>query len=202
MKELTKGLFIAIEGVDGAGSSTQTKMLVSSLVKMGYPAFATKEPNPEGSVEPLIRSLLKASSENPALDALLFAADRTDHVERVIKPLLSSKKIVITDRYNESSIAYQTAQGLSERWVISINRFAIKPDATIILDIDPLISLARKPPDRERYEKNEFLSKVRRNFIRRGLRRGYPIVDAARPVEDVRKDIMNMVMPLIEKYSV
>jgi dTMP kinase len=202
MKEPKKGLFIAIEGVDGAGSSTQTKLLVSSLAKLGHSAVATKEPNPDGRVEGLIRSLLNSSSENPALDALLFAADRIDHVERCIKPWLASNKIVVSDRYLESSLAYQTSQGLPEHWVISINRFAVKPDLTIILDIDPSISLERKPPKRERFENKDFLSKVRMVFLKRAVRRGYMIADASKPVDEVHRQVLSTVIPLLDKFSV
>ncbi|MDD1776056.1 MAG: dTMP kinase [Candidatus Methanomethylicus sp.] len=201
MHELRRGVFIALEGVDGAGSSTQTKMLVDMLVDRGFDAVATKEPNPDGFIEPVIRRFLSGSSETPALDALLFAADRIDHVEHFIKPWLIAKKVVVSDRYIESSIAYQTSQGLSESWVISINRGAIKPDATLIMDIDPVISLRRKTTSPERYEREEFLGKVRSKFLERASKKGYDVIDASLPIDSVHANIVKSILPLIVSVS-
>jgi len=201
MPELERGIFIALEGVDGAGSSTQTKMLVASLREKGYDAVATKEPNPGGEVEPLIRRFLNGRSSTPELDALLFAADRADHVARLIEPWLESRKVVVSDRYLESSIAYQSSQGLGERWVASINRRAAKPDITIIMDIDPSVSLKRKGTDPERFENVAFLSKVRRRFLERAKKRGYCVVDASQPVEEVHSSITRIVLPFLESVS-
>ncbi|MBM5805707.1 MAG: dTMP kinase [Candidatus Verstraetearchaeota archaeon] len=201
MASLKRGAFIAIEGVDGAGSSTQTKLLVDWLVEKGYPAVSTKEPNPKGKVEPVIRYFLREPCPAPELDAILFAADRVDHVERFIKPWLKSKKIVVSDRYLESSIAYQSSQGLSERWVLSINRGAIPPDITIILDVDPTISLKRKGANTEKFENATFLSKVRAHFLERARRKGYCVIDASKSLEEVHLGVLKAVLPLVERIS-
>jgi dTMP kinase len=199
MAALKRGVLIAIEGIDGAGSSTQTKMLVVALLALGYPAVATKEPNPLGHVEATIRALLQEMKAQPALDALLFAADRVEHVERFIKPWLREKKAVVTDRYLESTLAYQSAQGLDPRWILSINRGAIKPDLTIILDVDPDLSLTRKNLKPDRYEQTEFLMKVRANYARRARRKGYLILDSTEPKDEVHRLIMVAVLKVIKK---
>jgi len=201
MVELKRGAFIAIEGVDGAGSSTQTKFLVDWLVERGYPAVSAKEPNPRGKIEAVIRHFLREPCPAPELDALLFAADRVDHVERFIKPWLKSKKIVVSDRYLESSIAYQSSQGLSEKWILSINQHAIAPDITIILDVDPEASLRRKDVEPERFENATFLSKVRKKFLERAKMKGYCIIDASRPLEEVQTEVLKAVLPLVKAVS-
>lgn len=186
-----------MEGVDGAGSSTQTRLLIDALDNKGFKTLATKEPNPGGFIEPAIRLSLSQPSGLPVVDALLFAADRADHVERFIKPALADRKVVVSDRYLESSVAYQCAQGLDERWVLAINRHAIKPDLTIIMDIDPEVSLGRKTSPPERYENPDFLRKVRKKFLERAKTRGYEVVDAAKPVEEVHAEIVRKILPLL-----
>lgn len=198
MAALKRGALIAIEGIDGAGSSTQTKMLVDALNALGYPAVATKEPNPDGHIEPVIRALLREEGAEPALDALLFAADRVEHVERFIKPWLEAKKVVVTDRYLESTLAYQSAQGLNPRWILSINRGAVKPDLTIILDVDPALSLPRKNLKPDRYEQAGFLDKVRANFAGRARRMRYPVLDSSRPKEEVHGLILAAALDAIK----
>lgn len=202
MPAIKRGIFIALDGVDGSGSSTQAKMLVDLLREKGFDAVATKEPNPEGRVEPVIRGYLAETGGLPALDALLFAADRVDHSCRLVAGWVESRKIVVSDRYLESSVAYQTSQGLSERWVLSINRFALKPDLTIIMDIDPEVSLSRKGGQRERFESLPFLLKVRARFLERAKKMGYEVVDASRPVEEVHAAIVRAVLPLLLSVTV
>jgi dTMP kinase len=197
MAALKRGVLIAIEGIDGAGSSTQAKMLVDALLASGYRAVATKEPNPDGHIEAAIRCLLREEGAQPSLDALLFAADRVEHVERFIKPWLSEKKVVVTDRYLESTLAYQSAQGLDPRWILSINRGAVKPDLTVILDIDPAVSLPRKNLKPDRYEQVDFLNRVRSNFSRRARRMGYPVLDSSRPREEVHRAILAAALKII-----
>lgn len=199
MVQIRRGALIAIEGIDGAGSSTQTAMLAAALSSSGYHAVATKEPNPDGHIESTIRALLREEVSLPSLDALLFAADRVEHVERYIKPWLLERRIVVTDRYLESTLAYQAAQGLDPRWILSMNRGAIKPDLTIILDIDPAVSLPRKGSKPDRYERSEFLARVRANFLRRAVRMGYPVLDSSRPKEETHRQIMGVVAPVLKR---
>lgn len=177
--------------------STQTRLLVDLFEEKGFRTFATKEPNPNGFIEPAIRRSLAQPSGSPVVDALLFAADRADHVEQFIKPALSDRKIVVSDRYLESSVAYQCAQGIEERWILAINRFALKPDLTIIMDIDPEVSLKRKGSPPERYEQVDFLNKVRQKFLERAGKKGHEVVSASCPVEEVHAQIVRRALPLL-----
>lgn len=196
---MKKGFFITIDGIDGAGSSTQVQLLVERLKEMGYAAVKTKEPNPEGRIESIIRVFLKESCLMPELDALLFAADRLHHVANFIKPWLQAGKVVVSDRYLESSIAYQTSQGLEEDWVITVNRGIIRPDVTIILDIDPVTSLKRKGELHDRFENIEFLNKVRSKFLERASKMRYKVIDASKPIQAVHQEILDTVLDAMKR---
>jgi dTMP kinase len=191
-------LFITLEGVDGAGSTTQTHLLTDYLNQHGIRAIATKEPT-EGRIGHLIRSYLQSPSPHPSIDALLFAADRIEHLETVIKPALERGEHVISDRYLESTLAYQSVDGVDSEWIETVNRFAIKPDLIIILDINPATSLTRKHnPARERFETVEFLDRVRQNFKKRAATQGYEIVDAERPLMQVHEELKKIILAKIE----
>jgi dTMP kinase len=155
------GLFIVLEGVDGAGTTTHTKTLATSLQAKGLPIHTTHEPS-DGPVGVMIRQILTGRLVVPGLHgprpptwktmALLFAADRADHVESEIEPNLRDGVTVISDRYYHSSIAYQSATapegadraGEVAKWVREINRYARKPDLTIVLDIPPEVAATRR----------------------------------------------------------
>jgi len=155
------GLFIVLEGVDGAGTTTHTKTLATSLGARGLPIHTTREPS-DGPIGVMIRQILTGRLVVPGLHgprpptwktmALLFAADRADHVEAEIEPNLRDGVTVISDRYYHSSIAYQSATapegadraGEIAKWVREINRYARKPDLTIVLDIPPEVAATRR----------------------------------------------------------
>jgi dTMP kinase len=196
---MSRGLFIVLEGVDGAGSTTQTHLLADFLNQTGIHAIATKEPT-EGRIGTLIRSFLQSKSPHPSIDALLFAADRIEHLETVIKPALERGEHVISDRYLESTLAYQTIDGVDSEWIETINSFAIKPDLVVILDINPATSLSRKhSATRERFETVEFLNKVRQSFKNRAATQGYDIVDAEKPVMAVHEELKKIILKKIEE---
>ena len=137
---MSRGCFIVFEGIDGSGKSEQYGRLTEKLRK-DYDVLITSEPTKGMPIGNLIRQVLYGEEETTeeAL-ALLFAADRVDHTERKIKPALEEGKIVISDRYVYSSLAYQS-KGMNKEleldWVKTINRFAIKPDVVVFLDITP-----------------------------------------------------------------
>ena len=192
---MPRGLFIVLEGVDGAGSTTQTRLLTDFLIQQGLPAIATKEPT-EGRIGQVIRTYLKSKVLHPSIDALLFAADRMEHLETVVKPALERGEHVISDRYIESTLAYQSADGVETGWIEIVNRFAIKPDQVIILDINPATSLSRKHATaRERFETIEFLNRVRQNFKKRAASQGYVIVDAERTIMQVHEALKQIILP-------
>jgi dTMP kinase len=138
------GALICIEGIDGCGKTTHARRLVGSIRKMGFEATYTTEPT-DGLYGRIIKQrILNVDEGIPnAVVALLFAADRLDHLEKRIGPLLSKGKIVICDRYIHSSIAYQGAAGLDIEWVRTINRYATAPDLAIYIDVSPEIGLKR-----------------------------------------------------------
>lgn len=186
--------FIVIEGVDGAGCTTQTRLLTEYLKSQGHRAIATKEPTEE-RVGRLIREYLKTKVAHPAVDALLFAADRVEHLATVIQPALERGEHVVCDRYLESTLAYQVAEGLPVEWLSEINSYALKPDAVIILDINPETSLKRKDENaRERYETVDFLVRVRENFKKRAVEAGYDVVDAEKPIMQVHEELSRIVL--------
>ena len=135
---------IAIEGIDGAGTTTQARRLVDWLVAAGRPAHLTREPS-TGPVGQLLRSVLSggAGAVDPAAVALLFAADRVDHLEREIEPARRAGQVVVSDRYLLSSLAYQ---GLTvpRAWVAEINRRAPLPELTLLVDVPVEVAAERR----------------------------------------------------------
>ncbi|MBN1826331.1 MAG: dTMP kinase [Candidatus Eisenbacteria bacterium] len=172
------GLFIAFEGLDGAGTTTQARLLADRLDEEGLPVHLTKEPS-EGPVGNLISLVLKRRLVSPRagrpldpfpddLLALLFAADRIDHLHAEILPKLREGVTVITDRYLLSSYAYQSL-GCDLRWVREVNVQAILPDVTFLIDVPAPVCLRRI--ERERWETELFegldkLAVVRKNYLR------------------------------------
>ena len=145
---MIEGLFIALEGVDGAGTTTHTRILMERMRARGLPTHSTREPS-DGPIGTMIRQILSGRLVVPGVSgprppswttmALLFAADRTDHVEAEIVPNLMDGVTVLSDRYVHSSVAYQSLSsgGGDEaiRWVREINAEARRPDLTIVLDV-------------------------------------------------------------------
>ncbi len=199
------GTFIVIEGIDGAGKSTQARLLAEWFEERGEEVVLTKEPT-DTAFGKLIRRLVLTGGREGIIDgarisreaeALLFAADRAEHVEKLIKPSLKEGKIVISDRYFYSSLAYQWARGLDLEWLIDLNRFAVRPDLAILLDLPVKESMKRL---RSRSIKSEFdkiaeLQKaVRENYLK--LAERFPemrIVNALASVEDIHNDIVALV---------
>lgn len=190
------GLFIVLEGVDGAGTTTHTKTLAASLGARGLPIHTTREPS-DGPIGVMIRQILTGRLVVPGLHgprpptwktmALLFAADRADHVEAEIEPNLRDGVTVISDRYYHSSIAYQSATapegadrtGEVAKWVREINRYARKPDLTIVLDIPPDVAARRRA---ERGKGQEIYDDLE---LQRELSRFYREIDGFFPDERI-----------------
>jgi len=168
---MPKGLFIVFEGIDGSGKTTQSKLLFELFSKEGKQVIWTKEPT-DGDIGSLLTNKYLKEVDLPIVDALLFAADREEHLKDVVIPALNQGKIVVSDRYYHSTLAYQQAQGLELKWLLELNKNFIKPDLTIIIDLEPEIAIERiekdkkrKIEDRKKFEKLEFLKKVRKNFL-------------------------------------
>jgi len=155
---MRKGKLIAIEGVDGAGTTTQARLLSKALVAKDFPVHVTREPS-DGPVGMLIRQVLsgrlvahgRSGPRAPRMEtmALLFAADRTDHLEVEVLPNMYDGINVICDRYVHSSYAYQSSTATSEDsealdWVIAVNSRAPAPDLTIVLEVPPDVAHRRR----------------------------------------------------------
>ncbi|MEM1658643.1 MAG: dTMP kinase [Candidatus Jordarchaeales archaeon] len=201
MKKLKRGLLIVFEGIDGAGKTTHAKLLAEWLSEKGYEVHLTKEPT-NGEIGAMLRRQLAEKVFHPATLALLFAADRVEHTEKEIKPMIEAGKIVVSDRYLESSICYQAASGLSVEWIENINRWALKADLTILLDIDVQTAISRLGnKSRDKFEEEEFLVKVREIYLKRAKRKGYHVIDATPPIGEVQAKIRKTVGSFIERIK-
>jgi len=195
-----KSFFIVIDGIDGCGSSTHCRILGAFLENEGYKVHITREPS-DNEVGQLTRKLLKDKSIPAATDALLFAADRSLHYHNEIKEKLDEGFIVISDRYIESSIVYQSLQSqeISIEWVKELNKSVGLPDLTIILDIDPKISLSRKDENNlEKFEDTSFLDKVRNLFLTRAKQEGYHIINSDDIIELVQEQVQDIVIKKLQ----
>lgn len=136
-------MFVVLEGIDGCGKSTQAKLLYDWMIKGGKRAELTAEPTRDG-IGNLIREILSGNEKvDPKTLALLFTADRYEHLKNKIELAISDGKVVISERYYHSTIAYQSAQGVDRKWLTELNSFARKPDLVIFLDIKPGIAIRR-----------------------------------------------------------
>lgn len=143
MTDLSRGRFIAIEGIDGSGTTLQTRALATWLGERGHTVLETREPT-RGAIGTLVRERLSvgAAPLDPAALALLFAADRLDHIANEVAPALAAGAVVLTDRYLLSSLAYQTLD-CEEAWVREINARAPAPDLTLLLEVPAEVAFAR-----------------------------------------------------------
>ncbi len=163
---IKKGVFICIEGLDGSGKSTQAKLLTNKLNKAGYNAICTAEPS-QGKIGKFIRKRLFEQVRMPiTAEALLFAADRIEHVQNQVAPALAEGKIVVSDRYVYSSLAYQGSAGLSLDWIEIVNANALKPDLCVFIDVEPSVVLERLKRKKSVMENLETQQKVRAIYLK------------------------------------
>ncbi len=189
---MTRGRLIALEGIDGAGTTTQAQRLADELLRRGHRPHLTREPS-DGPVGRLIREML-AGAHSP-VDAttmgLLFAADRADHLQREVEPALAADSIVISDRWYHSSLAYQGTE--EERgWIRTLNARARIPDLTLLLDVEPELAARRRAAagrDEELFDQLEIQRRVARGYreIARELGEREPIevIDGAASEDEV-----------------
>ena len=185
------GAVIAIEGIDGAGKTTQAKRVVRRLKSLGYRAAYTSEPT-NTRIGRLIKTELSGRITNPHKQALLFAADRIDHVYRVIRPLMEKGFIVVCDRYLYSSFAYQGVLTRDVGWVREINRMAPPPSLAILIDVPVAVALKRKRRFRG-FENAQLLEAVRAAYLTL-LEEGLMVsVDGNRDVAEVERDLLSII---------
>jgi len=193
---MKKPIFIVLDGIDGSGTSTHSRLLAGFLEYKGFKVHLTKEPS-ENDIGLVLRKFLKNPKIPPVTDALLFAADRSYHYYCEILKKMEEGYIVISDRYIESSLIYQSLQSenISIEWVQEINKFVGSPDITFILDIDPNISLARKDRSKaEKFEEIQFLEKVRNLYLKRAENEGYILIDSDNIIELVQQEIQTILL--------
>jgi dTMP kinase len=169
MSNARAGRFVVLEGIDGAGTTTQANKLVERIRKDGLAARYTREPC-DGPIGSLVRQVLTGRIVTPggrapnwATMALLFAADRMDHVESEIEPFLAQGGVIVSDRYDASSLAYQSVSSgrgsdNAVEWIRQLNKYAMRPDLTIVVDLPADVAAERRAARGEAaqpYEQNE-----------------------------------------------
>jgi dTMP kinase len=201
-----RGRFVVLEGIDGAGTTTHVGRLAERLRSNQVPVRATREPS-DGPVGTLVRQVLTGRVVVPggrapgwATMALLFAADRMDHVESEVELVLNEGGVVVSDRYDASSLAYQSVSSGAEskdavEWIRSLNRYVLRPDLTIVLDVSPEVAAGR------RLSRNDVAQLYDQNEVQRALAAFYRdlakhipndrvvIVDASGSVDEVHARI-------------
>ena len=197
-----QGIFICVEGLDASGKTTHAHKLVRSLLERGYEALYTTEPS-SGQIGKFVRTyILQRQKRIPTIvEALLFAVDRADHVERTIRPAIKEGKIVVSDRYVYSSLAYQGAMGLNLDWIEEINRFAISPDLAIYIDIPPEVVIKRLRRKKSVMENLQTQRKVRKIYMRLVKDGRLVLIDADRAKHEVAKDVLSTVLDFLKKRS-
>ena len=194
---MPRGFLISLEGIDGSGKTTQARRLVRWLRRRGVRARYTAEPT-GSEVGRILKAMAGRRNVDPRVEAMLFAADRLIHLEKVVKPLLEEGFIVVSDRYLHSSLAYQAASTGDRKWVEELNRYAVKPDLAILLDVAPETGLKRIKRRRSRFERADFLRKVRENYLGYVERGELVRVDAERGVDEVFSDLAEIVESFLE----
>ncbi len=204
----TGGLFLSFEGGDGSGKSTQSRLLGAWLTGLGRTVVLTREPGGTELGQVLRREVLHGGHVDPRTEALLYAADRAHHVASVVRPALEAGSVVVTDRYLDSSVAYQgTGRDLGADEVERLSLWAtggLLPVLTVLLDLDPAAGLARlrgRPdqPDRLESAGDEFHRRTRDAFLARAAADPgrWLVLDAARPPAAVAADVRARVAALL-----
>ena len=206
----TAGLFIAFEGGDGAGKSTQAQRLTAALQEAGRTVVRTREPGGTPVGEQLRSLVLEHGNGeiDARTEALIFAASRAAHVAQVIRPAVERGSVVVCDRYIDSSVAYQgSGRSLGTEDVRQLNIWATEgftPDLTVLLDVDPEQGRLRRTAgdateDRMESEPDTFHLRIRRTFLEQATTDPdhYLVLDAARPVDELAGAILARVQELL-----
>ena len=206
-------MFVTIEGPEGSGKSSVTKKVTEMLEKEGYHVVLTREPGGTPIAEEIRNVILDKKNTNmdPMTEALLYAAARRQHLVEKVWPLSKEGKIVISDRFIDSSLAYQGgARGLGIDKILSLNMYATDgyfPDLTLLFDIEPEIGLKRIAANANRevnrldLEKLDFHKNVRKTFLELSKRFSdrYVVLDASKPFNDVVDNAYKAIKKSLEK---
>jgi dTMP kinase len=204
-----RGLFVSFEGGDGAGKSTQVSRLGEWVRSLGREVVLTREPGGTELGLALRDALLHGDHVDPRAEALLYAADRAHHVASVVRPALERGAVVITDRYLDSSVAYQGGgRDLGADEVEKLSLWAthgLLPRLTVLLDLDPASGRARLTGDPDRLERagNAFHRRTREAFLARAAADPvrWLVLDASRGVEQIAAAVRERVAPLLAQGS-
>lgn len=190
-------MFIAFEGLDGSGSSTQCRLLKEHLEKGGYSVLATKEPTSDTPIGRMIRDILQHKwSASPEGLQLLFSADRAEHIKNEIEPALNNGQIVITDRYLFSTIAFG-GMDTSVDWLKKLNENFRLPDITFLFKLAPSECIKRitgRGSEFELFEKQEKLEKAWAIYDK--IKDEYPnihLIDASKSIEEIEGEIKEII---------
>lgn len=199
------GIFISFEGGDGVGKSTQSRLLGEWLTARGHRVVVTHEPGGTPLGVELRRAVMHGDHVSPRAEALIYSADRAHHVATVIRPALDAGAVVLTDRYLDSSVAYQgIGRDLGAEEVEALNLWAVEgllPHLTVLLDLDPAAGLARLTGEPDRLERagTDFHARTRRAFLDRAAADPdrWLVLDATEPVESLAGRIRARVTTLL-----
>lgn len=214
-----KGFFLTFEGIEGCGKSTQVKLLKNHLIQQGYDVLITREPG-DGEMGSRIRELLLSvtSTLDPLTELFLLAADRTRHVVEIVEPALRAGKVVISDRYTDSSMAYQGyGRGLDTGFVRTINEKAthnVFPDLTLVLDMSPEVSILRsqqrlrqqdmfEAEGRFEQESLDFHSRVRQGYLKiaEAEPRRVTVIDATDTIDHLFEKITRIICNRLQRWK-
>lgn len=182
--------FIVFEGIDASGKETQAKLLSSFLKNKGFEVLLTHEPIYEEPIGDVIKkNLQKKISLASETVALLYAADRHEHYIK-IKKALSEDKIVISDRYKYSNMAYQGANGVDPKWIEEIEKYSSDPDIIFYIRVYPESAMKRRK-EKDLYEENyEFQKKVFDIYEKLSEKYNFITIDGERTIEEIHKDVI------------
>ena len=196
---MKRGLFITFEGVDGCGKTTQIKLLDEYLKQKGCKTLLTREPGARGLGEKLREILLNYDDEvSSKCESFLFLADRAQHVDCIIKPALEEGTFVLCDRHTDSTIAYQGyGRGVDIAELRNLNNLAtggLKPDLTIVFDVDIATSASRVGKEKDRMESAgiDFFERVRKGFLE--IAKQEPervkVIDSTKSIESIHSEVL------------
>ncbi len=191
-------MFIAFEGLDGSGSSTQSRLLSEKLEANGHAVLLTKEPTGDTPIGKMIREVLQHKWEcSPDGLQLLFSADRAEHLKNEIEPALKNDQIVITDRYFFSTIAYGALAVNDVEWLKCLSKHFRVPDVTFLFKLDPKTCIERiqgRGSDFELFEHDEKLTEIWKTYEK--IAEEYPnfhIINASKGIEEISEEIWKIV---------
>lgn len=195
-----KGVFVCVEGLDGCGKTTQTKLLVRKLRRKGFATVYTAEPSRSKIGKFIKKHCLHSEKRGSSIvEALLFAADRYEHLQNEVVPALKERKVVVSDRYVYSSLAYQGATDLDLTWIEQVNTHAIRPDLAVFVDVPPEVAVQRLKRKKSVMENLETQRKVREVYMKFVDRGDLVKIDGNKSKQEVAKNLLKTVLDSLKK---